>query len=95
LLQHPIALKVQLPTDGSKPEWKLNGALVTVPDLMVTVLVSTLRERITKVIESSVPHSRIRLHQDGKELRNANTIASYNLEDGDVVVFSVRDQKKK
>ena len=61
----------------------------------MTTLVSTLRERITKPLESSLPHSRVRLAYDGKELRNANTIASYNLEHGDVVVLTVREVKKK
>jgi len=87
---HPISLQVQLPNDNTKPEWKLDGTTVSITDLPLTTLVSTLRERIVRRIESSAPQSRVRLACEGKELRNANTIASYNLEDGDLVTFSVK-----
>ena len=89
-LKHPISLQVQLPNDNTKPEWKLDGSMVKVSDLPLTTLVSTLRERIVKRIESSAPQSRIRLAYEGKEMRNANTIASYNLEDGDLITFTVK-----
>ncbi|KAL4251665.1 Splicing factor 3A subunit 1 [Abortiporus biennis] len=92
---HPISLQIQLPNDSSKPEWKLDGTVVTVPDLPLNLLISTLRDRILQHTGSAVPASRIRLAYAGKMLTNANTIASYNLEDEDLLVLSVRDQKKK
>ncbi|KAF7359550.1 hypothetical protein MSAN_01298100 [Mycena sanguinolenta] len=92
---HPISLQVQLPNDNSKPEWKLDGSVVTVPDLPLNLLVSTLRDRILLHTDSSVPVSRIRLSYMGKMLNNKDTIAVYNLEDEDLVVLSVRDAKKK
>ncbi|KAJ7219077.1 Pre-mRNA splicing factor PRP21 like protein-domain-containing protein, partial [Mycena pura] len=92
---HPISLQVQLPTDDSKPEWKLDGSVVTIPDLPLNLLVSTLRDRILLHTGSSVPVSRIRLSYTGKMLNNKDTIAVYNLEDEDILVFSVRDAKKK
>ena len=42
-----------------------------------------------------MPLSRIMLSFGGKMLTNANTLASYNLEDEDLLVLSVRDAKKK
>lgn len=63
---------------------------MTVPDLALTTLISTLRERIVRAIGSSAPQSRIRLSFEGKELRNVNNMASYNLEDGDLITFSVK-----
>jgi len=94
---HPysISLQVQLPNDPSKPEWKLDGTIVTIPDLPLNLFVSTLRDRILQHTGSSVAASKIRLSQGGKMLTNANTLASYNLEDEDLVVLSVRDGKKK
>ncbi|TCD66460.1 SF3a splicing factor complex subunit [Steccherinum ochraceum] len=92
---HPISLQIQLPNDASKPEWKLDGSVVTIPELPLNLLVSTLRERILQHTGSAVSASKIRLAYDGKILTNANTIASYNLEDEDLLVLSVRDQKKK
>jgi len=92
---HSISLQIQLPNDPSKPEFKLDGTVVTVPDLPLNLLVSTLRDRILQHTGSAVSASKIRLAYAGKILTNANTIASYNLEDEDLLVLSVRDQKKK
>ncbi|KAG5639602.1 hypothetical protein H0H81_010804 [Sphagnurus paluster] len=92
---HPISLRVQLPEDSSKPEWKLDGSIVTIPDLPLDLLVSTLRDRILRNIDSTVGASRIRLSYEGKMLTNSTSIASYNLEDEDLLVFSLRDIKKK
>jgi len=92
---HPISVQVQLPEDSTKPEWKLDGSVVTLPEIPVTFLVSTLRDHIIRHIGSSVPLSRIMLSFNGKMLTNANTLASYNLEDEDLLVLGVRDAKKK
>ncbi|KAG6891033.1 hypothetical protein C0992_010695 [Termitomyces sp. T32_za158] len=92
---HPISLRVQLPLESTKPEWKLDGSIVTVPDLSLDLLVSTIRDRITRHIDSTVGASRIRLSFEGKMLTNSSSIASYNLEDEDLIIFSLRDVKKK
>lgn len=92
---HTISLRVQMPLDAARPEWKLQGQVVTIPELPLTLLVSTLRDRILAATESAVPASRIRLSYQGKMLTNKESIAMSNLEDEDVLVFSVRDAKKK
>ncbi|TFK42905.1 Pre-mRNA splicing factor PRP21 like protein-domain-containing protein [Crucibulum laeve] len=92
---HPISLKFQLPSDPSKPEWKLDGTTVTIPDLPMNLLVSTLRDRFITHTGSAASASRIRISYMGKMLTNSSTIASYNLEDEDVVVLSLTEKKKK
>ncbi|PFH52369.1 hypothetical protein AMATHDRAFT_46246 [Amanita thiersii Skay4041] len=92
---HPITLQVQLPNDPSKPDWKLDGSIVSIPDLPMTLLVTTLRDRILQHTGSAMPVSRIRLAHMGKVLTNQSSIALYNLEDEDVVALSLRDPKKK
>jgi len=92
---HSISLQVQLPTDTAKPEWKLDGTIVTIPDLSLNLLVSTLRDRITAATGSALSAGRLILFYNDKMLTNRNTIASYNLEDEDLLVLSVRDPKKK
>jgi len=92
---HPISLQVQLPNDPSKPEYKFDGSVVTIPDLPLNLLVSTLRDRILQHTGSAFPISKIRLSYQGKMLTNANTIAEYNLEDEDLVVFSITEKKRK
>jgi splicing factor 3A subunit 1 len=84
-----------MPNDPSKPEWKLSGQIVTVPDLPLNLLVSTLRDRILQHTGSSISASRIRLSHQGKMLTNSSSIAVSNLEHEDLLMFSVRDQKKK
>lgn len=81
---------MQLPNDPSKPEWKLDGSLVTVPDLPLNLLVSTLRERILQHIGSGLPMSQMRLSYNGTMMTNMNAIAGYNLDDDDTVVLTVR-----
>ncbi|KAI0637195.1 Pre-mRNA splicing factor PRP21 like protein-domain-containing protein [Trametes polyzona] len=92
---HPISLRVQLPNEPAKPEWKFDGSVVTIPDLPLNLLVSTLRDRILQHTGSTVGASKIRLAYEGKMLTNMQTIAVYNLEDEDLIVLSVRDEKKK
>jgi splicing factor 3A subunit 1 len=84
-----------MPNDTSKPEWKLSGEIVTVPDLPLNLLVSTLRDRILQHTGSSISASRIRLSYQGKMLTNSSSIAATNLEHEDLLMLSVRDQKKK
>ncbi|KAI0747909.1 Pre-mRNA splicing factor PRP21 like protein-domain-containing protein [Daedaleopsis nitida] len=92
---HPISLRVQLPNESSKPEWKFDGTVITIPELPLSLLVSTLRDRIIQHTGSTVGASKIRLSYAGKMLTNSQTIAVYNLEDEDLVVATVRDEKKK
>jgi len=91
----PISLQVQLPDDPSKPEWKLDGTMATIPDLPLNLLVSTLRDRILQHTGSSLPTSKMRLAYAGKMLTNRNSIASFNLEDEDLLVLSVSDAKRR
>ncbi|GJJ12208.1 hypothetical protein Clacol_006449 [Clathrus columnatus] len=91
----PISIMVQLPTIPENPEWKLDGSLVTVPDLPVTLLISTLRERIIRHIDSPLSLGRVRLSYSGKLLSNQQTMASYNLEDGETLVVDIQKTKKR
>jgi splicing factor 3A subunit 1 len=86
---------VQLPVDTTKPELKLDGRIETVPDLPLNLLVSTLRERILQHTGVNLSASKIRISYGHIMLTNGNTIASYNLEDEDLIAFTVRDTKKK
>ncbi|KAI0319830.1 Pre-mRNA splicing factor PRP21 like protein-domain-containing protein [Amylostereum chailletii] len=92
---HPISLQVQLPNDATKPEHKLDGSVVTIPELPLNLLLSTLRDRVIQATGSALSASKIRFSYVGKMLANQNTLASYNLEDDDVLVLTVRDPKAK
>ncbi|KZV90420.1 hypothetical protein EXIGLDRAFT_720355 [Exidia glandulosa HHB12029] len=92
---HPISLRIQLPSHEDKPEWKMDGSVITVPDLPVTLLLSTLRDRIIQQLGSAVAASKMRISYGVKMLANQNSLASYNLEDEDVLTLAVKDEKKK
>ena len=86
---------MQLPSNESMPEWKMDGTIVTIADLPLNLFVSTLRDRIIAATGSSLPAGKLILSYNGKMLTNRNTIANYNLEEDDLLVLSVLDQKKK
>ncbi len=86
----PINLSIQLPNMPDKAEWKLNGSIITVEDIPVNFLVSTLRERIKNIVDAPLPMSRIKLDYGTKTLSNASTLASVNLDEGDIVHMSIR-----
>jgi len=92
---YPISLQVQLPHDSTKPEWKLDGGVVLVPDLPMNLLISTLRDRIRNVTGSALPASRMRISYQGKMLTNSSTLGHYNLEDEDILVLSISEQRKR
>lgn len=86
----PIAISVQLADMPDKPEWKLNGNVITVPDVHVGTTFGNLRERIKQAVGADLPVSRIRIDYNGKVMNNSHTLASVNLGEGDVVHMSVR-----
>lgn len=91
----PISIVVQLPKIPETPEWKMDGSSITIPDLPVTLLVSTLRERIVRHIDSPLAPGKVKMSYSGKPLSNQQTMALYNLEDGDTLVMDVQRVKKK
>lgn len=88
--QAPISLRIQLPSHPEKPEWKLDGSVITIPELPVTLLVSTLRDRIISHLGSAVSASKMRISLNDNFLTNANSLAVYNLEDEDLVALILR-----
>ena len=73
----------------------MDGSVVSIPELPLNLLVSTLRERVLQHLGSSLSTSKVRFAYTGKMLANGNSIASYNLEDEDLLVLSIQDKKKK
>ena len=73
-----------------KPEWKLNGSIITLEDIPVSFLVSTLRERIKNIIDAPLPISRMKLDYGAKTLSNSSTLANMNIGEGDMIAMSIR-----
>jgi splicing factor 3A subunit 1 len=73
-----------------KPEWKMDGSVISIEDLPVATLFSTLRQRIKRAVDADLPISRIKLDYNGKTMNNKATMASVNLDDGEMIVMSIR-----
>lgn len=73
----------------------MDGSVATLPDLPITLLLSTLRDRIIQQLGSTVAASKMRISYGSKMLANVNSIATYNLEDEDVLTLAVKEEKKK
>lgn len=93
--QEPITVNVKLPDYSAKPEWKLDGSTVPIPEVTLSTLVSTLRDRIIGQIGSTVPFSRMRLQMGTITLSNSKTLAFYNIQEGEEVSFELREVKKR
>jgi splicing factor 3A subunit 1 len=88
-------VNVKLPDYPAKPEWKLDGSTVPIPEVTLSTLVSTLRDRIIGQIGSTVSLSRMRLQMGTITLSNSKTLAFYNVADGEGVSLELREVKKK
>jgi splicing factor 3A subunit 1 len=86
----PITISVQLPNMPERPEWKLDGSVINVSGLPVKSFWSTVRDYIKRTVDADLPISRLKLDYEGKTMNNQITLAAVNLEEGDLVVMSVR-----
>lgn len=89
---HPEAINLQVALPdmmAEKPEWKLNGSIITI-SVPVNTSFGTLREHIKRIVDADLPISRLRLDYGAKVMNNSASLASVNLDDGDVVVLTVR-----
>ncbi|PVG00197.1 hypothetical protein CPB86DRAFT_805903 [Serendipita vermifera] len=91
----PVTINIRLPNVSDKPEWKLDGSVIAVPDVPLTAIVSVLRDKLISQIDSKVALSRVRLQMGNTTLTNGKTLASYNVMDGEEITFELRDVKKK
>ncbi|WWC70432.1 uncharacterized protein I206_104383 [Kwoniella pini CBS 10737] len=81
----PITISIQLPNLPEKPEYKLNGSIISINDLPLNTLFSTIREKIKRIVDADLPISRMRLDYNSKVMNNASTLASINLDEGDIL----------
>lgn len=84
----PIALYVQMPEQGDRPEWDVKGQVIELSEVPLTALVSTLRERIHS--QTQVPPGKQQLKWNDRILSNKNTLASYNFENGERLTLAIK-----
>ncbi|CCA69852.1 hypothetical protein PIIN_03791 [Serendipita indica DSM 11827] len=78
---------------GVGPASGETGSVVAIPDVS-SAIVSTLRDKLIAQLGSKVPVNRIKLSMGHVTLTNSESLASYNIMDGEEIAFELRDPKK-
>lgn len=84
----PVSIYVQMPESADKPEYNVTGQVITLSDVPLTALVSTLRERIHA--QTQVPPGKQQIKWNDRILSNKNTLASYNFENGERLSLHIK-----
>jgi len=71
-----LPVRVAVPEDSTKPEWKLDGKIITV-DIGLGETIAALKERIKDVV--GLPANKQKLKMGELVLLDAKSLASYNV----------------
>uniref|UniRef100_A0A5S6R4U8 Splicing factor 3A subunit 1 n=1 Tax=Trichuris muris TaxID=70415 RepID=A0A5S6R4U8_TRIMR len=85
----PINVRVQLPSVPDKPEWNLNGSTLTV-QLRLTDQVSVLKSKVQDA--TGMPASKQKLSYEGIFIKDALSLAYYNMLSGSLVQVQVKER---
>ena len=90
--QDPISITVQTPT---LPEYKLTGETITIDDLPLTTLVSTLKNRIADKVGMPYSKQKLSVSSTGTVMNNSKSLAFYNFQQGSSIILGLKDKGKK
>jgi len=85
----PVTFKVAIPAMPDKPEWKLEGQQLSLT-LPLTESVNTVKLRIME--ELGMPQGKQKLQNDSIFLKDANSLAYYNLTPGTVIHLQLKER---
>lgn len=85
----PITLQVQVPSGSDKPEWRLNGQVISV-NLALTDSVSALKSKLQE--ETGLPPAKQKISYDGMFFKDNNSLAFYNLLSGTIVQLQIKER---
>lgn len=85
----PVSLQVQAPSGVDKPEWRLNGQIISIT-LSLTDSVSTLKSKIQE--ETGLPPAKQKISYEGMFFKDNNSIAFYNLLSGTTVQLQIKER---
>lgn len=91
-MQHhksPITIQVQVPSSTDKPEWKLNGQLLSI-NIGLADSIQKLKQRVQE--ETDMPPAKQKISHDGIFFKDSNTIAYYNLLSGATVHLQIKER---
>lgn len=85
----PVSLQVQVPSGVDKPEWRLNGQIISL-NLALGDSVTTLKSKIQE--ETGLPPAKQKISYDGMFFKDNNSIAFYNLLSGTTVQLQIKER---
>lgn len=85
----PVSLQVQAPNNVDKPEWRLNGQIISLT-LSLSDSISTLKSKLQE--ETGLPPAKQKISYDGMFFKDNNTIAFYNLLSGTTVQLQIKER---
>jgi splicing factor 3A subunit 1 len=85
----PVTFKVLIPAMDDKPEWKMNGQLLTIT-LKLTDTVTTIKTRIME--ELGMPQGKQKLQHENIFFKDANTLAYYNVTPGTMLQLQLKER---
>ncbi|KAG1714369.1 Splicing factor 3A subunit 1 [Nymphon striatum] len=85
----PVSFRVQVPVVSDKPEWRLNGQILTMT-LPLTDMVSVIKAKIHD--ETGMPSGKQKLQYAGIFIKDSNSLAFYNFAPGPLVQLQVKER---
>ncbi|XP_031357807.1 splicing factor 3A subunit 1-like isoform X1 [Photinus pyralis] len=86
---NPVSIKVTIPLQPEKTEWKLAGQLLT----FIMPLSETVGNLKAKVQEdTAMPPAKQKLFYDGMFFKDSNTLAYYNITTGAIIQLQIKER---
>lgn len=85
----PVSLQIQAPTGVDKPEWRLNGQIISI-NVALNDSVSTLKTKIQE--ETGLPPAKQKISYEGMFFKDNKSIAFYNLLSGTTVQLQIKER---
>ncbi|XP_065216970.1 splicing factor 3A subunit 1 [Planococcus citri] len=89
LAQGPVKFKVVLPSMPDKAEWKLNGQIIEL-SMPLTDSIAVIKTEIHKL--TSMPTGKQKLNWEGLFLKDANSLAYYNITPATVLQLQLKER---
>ena len=85
----PVTFRVLVPSAADKPEWKLNGQMLTVT-LPLSDPISAMKAKIHD--ETGMPPGKQKLQMENIFFKDSNTLAFYNIYPNTVVHLQIKER---
>lgn len=85
----PITIQVQVPNSTDKPEWKLNGQLLSI-NIGLGDTIQKLKQKVQE--ETEMPPAKQKISHDGIFFKDNNSCAYYNLLSGITVHLQIKER---